>query len=340
MAITKKCKACGKEFEPGSNRATYCSKECKYGTGICKTCGKEFVKKKKTTGDYCSTRCWYNSGDIKVTEYKRCSACELEKPIDQFPYAGGKGELSSWCRDCHSNKYTEKTNVVRQNRVELAVYDFPKRINSTRIEMGLTQNEFGKLFGVGTIQVRLWEKGKSLPHPKRARQIFEHLGWEIPFALTEMADNRIPLGVKICPNCGNEFPIYSAKTKFCSRICNNKYHSGERNSSWRNGRMPTGGGYIKVKSPDHSNADSRGYVLEHVIVMSNRIGRPLAPHESVHHKNGIRDDNRDENLELWATRKDPPGQRIEDLVAFVVKYYQKEIEVALSIQHAEKVDNN
>jgi hypothetical protein len=69
--------------------------------------------------------------------------------------------------------------------------------------------------------------------------------------------------------------------------------------------MPkTSRGYVLVRRPEHQDADARGYVREHRLLMSEWIGRPLKHREVVHHRDGDRSRNTRDNLMLFATQKD------------------------------------
>jgi hypothetical protein len=75
-------------------------------------------------------------------------------------------------------------------------------------------------------------------------------------------------------------------------------------------------GYWYIYRPGHPNAQKglrpqRGRIFEHKYIMSEHIGRALKEDECVHHKNGVRTDNRIENLELWKIGQ-PAGARLED----------------------------
>lgn len=53
--------------------------------------------------------------------------------------------------------------------------------------------------------------------------------------------------------------------------------------------------------------------------MEQKLGRALRPDETVHHINGVRTDNRIENLELWVKRNQPAGQRVADRITDAVE---------------------
>lgn len=117
-------------------------------------------------------------------------------------------------------------------------------------------------------------------------------------------------GSRVCAWCATAFQPTrrTARAITCSRRCaydlgNTKRGlKGERNPNWKGGVKPHAAGYVYEWAP------GRGHLLQHRLVMERVLGRPLAPGENVHHKNGIRDDNRPENLELWAKHQ-PAGQR-------------------------------
>lgn len=79
------------------------------------------------------------------------------------------------------------------------------------------------------------------------------------------------------------------------------------------GRYTNSYGYVQVRRVDGVGRSL--WAGEHRVVMEGHLGRRLRSDESVHHKNGVKGDNRIENLELW-TRFQPTGQRVEDLVTW------------------------
>lgn len=138
---------------------------------------------------------------------------------------------------------------------------------------------------------------------------------------------RVPVQCK----CGQHQSVDLAdlirgKTKSC-RKCSSKiscrppinHLRGKENPNWKTGRTYSHGYVLLSNFYDHPNANTRGRLREHIYVMSEHLGRPLLPHENVHHKNGIRDDNRLENLELWSTSQ-PKGQRIEDKTDWAIEW--------------------
>lgn len=101
----------------------------------------------------------------------------------------------------------------------------------------------------------------------------------------------------------------------------NRVRLGPLHSQWKGGRTVNSEGYVMVRIEGR-------YRQEHRVVMERMLGRPLHPFENVHHKNGRRDDNRPENLELWV-RPQAAGQRVEDLVSWLVDTYPERVAARL-----------
>lgn len=108
-----------------------------------------------------------------------------------------------------------------------------------------------------------------------------------------------------CIKCSQLVVEYYYKGRFkgyrktCEAHNGYLFRSGVFNSTWKGGKIVDKNGYIRVLVPElkHKRGASR-YVLQHRLVVSEKVGRQLTSNEVVHHLNGIRDDNRPENLEI------------------------------------------
>ena len=121
----------------------------------------------------------------------------------------------------------------------------------------------------------------------------------------------------LCPACrSRNLCLCGGQKQASSRTCSEcREDEGASNGNWRGGRTRHKAGYVMVLARWHPRAGQNGYVFEHVLVLEEVLGRLLLPGETVHHRNGVRDDNRAENLELWI-RQQPTGIRATDAVAW------------------------
>ena len=124
-------------------------------------------------------------------------------------------------------------------------------------------------------------------------------GWGWNKGLTKDTDERVK---KI--SIGNKGKVRSQKVKDnLSRKMKERLRDPRNHPRWKGGRKKHGNGYIQIKMPDHPRANPTGYVLEHIVIWEKAHNKSLPRSMSIHHLNGLRDDNRRENLAAIEKRK-------------------------------------
>lgn len=152
--------------------------------------------------------------------------------------------------------------------------------------------------------LRQFYKGKELrpllpPKWSREKRVCSFPGCELPHQAKGLCD-----GHRRQARRGKDLqPLIQGRRCDGSSLWCRENHGGKNSDGYR----------FQYHQWDHPNANRFGAILVHTLVMSELLGRGLLPGENVHHKNGIKDDNRPENLELWVTLQ-PKGQRPEDLL--------------------------
>lgn len=129
-----------------------------------------------------------------------------------------------------------------------------------------------------------------------------------------------------CIQCGKDLPVQrrpggtlNREKRLCSTECRSLFRRLDyqaRHPDAEATRSVVRNGYVRVIIPGKNGMPSRE-TFEHRWVMEQHIGRELLPEETVHHRDGNRQHNAIENLELFSSRHGP-GQRVIDKVDFAI----------------------
>ena len=181
-----------------------------------------------------------------------------------------------------------------------------KRFDSEEIrrlyESGLGCNAIAEILGAGTATITERIRGMGISRTRaeanKARSLYD-TGKMKELYLSGKSSNEI---AEIM-GCSPALVSIYAKRMGISRSCKEAQllrseqgkSSGPNSPGWRGGRFITHG-YVHLYMPDHHLANPKGYVREHRLVWEQANGARLTPKMSVHHLNGIKHDNRPDNL--------------------------------------------
>lgn len=121
------------------------------------------------------------------------------------------------------------------------------------------------------------------------KEQLENLYWELKMSFVMIAEklNYTKTGIR---DMFRRFNIPSRTLSEAQQV------GGQAGRCRYRGGFTSLNGYTLIKDKSHHRANGRGYVMEHILVLEEKLGRPLLPNEVGHHLNGIKHDNRPENL--------------------------------------------
>jgi hypothetical protein len=167
----------------------------------------------------------------------------------------------------------------------------------------------------------------GLPFAQSPSRLGKYCGWKCYLASRRGRLPRQHAEERLCEGCSKPMmvqPHLFESIRFCGKAC----HDESKRLKGPGAKYKRKDGYIFVYYPTHPDSDSDGRIMEHRLVMEQKLGRRLVPTEHVNHINHIRDDNRPENLELMT-----PGDHARESNAFG-KAHRKSIRDRLAAYEA------
>lgn len=108
-------------------------------------------------------------------------------------------------------------------------------------------------------------------------------------------------GKTITAICKKARKLGLRKSKEIEYLNRSNARKGDKSSNWKGGISKSSKGYRLILKPDHHRADSKGYVLEHILIFEEKTGLQVPDNCCIHHLNGDKTDNRIENLGMMLT---------------------------------------
>jgi len=230
---------------------------------------------------------------------------------------------------CGSKKRRWTPELLRKLywQEELSTLEIGKRLNLSKASIKDAMERYGIPRRTRQEATSNAHKTGRLPNYRAnldATQLY-NLYWGQSFSIPKIAKE-----LKISTDVVRNAMLYSGIPRRSRSEAGRLWQSkGDKNASWKGGRTRHQG-YNLIRQLEHPRANNQGYVREHILVWEEVHNRFLPQGWVVHHLNGIKDDNRPENLVAFSSRKHAhvlaaKGKRIRELEA-KVKLFERALE--------------